>query len=232
MRWIIRRSLLATAAPMLALPLASPALAQTGQSSPLGWSGWARCDITVQGPGYSDQKTHTWVMDGGMPTALGAFYVYPGTWSVSGGGGLQQSQGSQSLTAQWATNVQAMSAPIAVFVRASDGQMFIQSRHTQLRAKGATQGYQQQTIAGKPQTPATIAVEAFEWTFPSISVPARATTVSSSQSQPTSGSVGVMQPAGSRGTASCSWQFGRGSSTPAAPPPVTVRAMPVAPSGP
>ena len=234
MRWFIRRPLIAIVAPMLALPLASPGSAQVASratsqaTSPLGWSGWARCDVNVQGRGYTDQQTHTWVMGGGAPTVQGAFYVYPATWSAAGGGGLQRSQGSQSLSAQWATNVTSMSAPIAVFVRASDGRMLIQSRHAQLRGRDAIQGYQQQTIAGKAQRPAAISLEAFEWAFPLITVPPKATSVSSSQSQATNGSVGVMQPAGSQGTASCTWQFGQGSAAPAAPPEVIARAVPTA----
>jgi hypothetical protein len=230
MRWFIRRPLIALVAPMLALPLASPASAQaTSQAtSPLGWSGWARCEVNVQGRGYTDQQTHTWVMGAGTPTVQGAFYVYPATWSVAGGGGLQKSQGSQSLAAQWATNVASMSAPIAVFVRASDGRMLIQSRHAQLRGRDAIQGYQQQTIAGKAQRPTAISLEAFDWAFPLITVPPRATSVSSSQSQATTGSVGVMQPAGSQGTASCTWQFGQGSAAPAPPPEVIARAVPTA----
>src|SRR6478672_10673101 len=148
MRWFIRRPLIVIAPPMLALPLPWPAAAQaTSQAiSPLGWSGWVRCDVNVKGRGYTDQQTHTWVMSGGAPAVEGAFYVYPGTWSVAGSGGLQYAQGSQSLAAQWATNALPMSAPIALFVRASDGRMLIQSRHAQLRARGAIQGYQQQTI--------------------------------------------------------------------------------------
>ena len=228
MRWLVRRSLLATVAPMVAPMVARPALAQSVQSSPLGWAGWMRCDVNVQGPGYTDQMTHTWVM-GGAPTVDGAFRVYPGTWSVAGGGGLHRTRGTTSLNAQWAANVQPLSAPFAVYVRASDGKMFIQSRHTQLRARGAIQGYQQQTVAGKTQRPAPISLEAFEWLFPALEVPAARTTLSGSMTLPTTGSVGVMQPAGSQGTSKCSWEFGQGAAAPAPPPAVPARAVPVAP---
>jgi hypothetical protein len=109
--------------------------------------------------------------------------------------------------AQWTTNAPAMTAPIAIFVRASDGRMFIQPRHAQVRGRGAIQGYQQLTIDGKAQTPAKIAAEAFEWTFPVVEVPASSTTVSGSSTPAVTGSVGHMQPAGSRATASCTWQY-------------------------
>lgn len=216
MRCSLRRPLRASVAPMLALALAAPARAQA--TSPLGWSGWARCEVSVQGRGYTDLQTHTWVMSGGAPSVQGAFYVYPATWSVTGSGALQRAEGAQSLDAQWTTNGPAMSAPIAVFVRASDGRMLIQSRHAQLRARGAIQGSQRQTIDGKAQRPVAISLEAFEWTFPQLTVPPRATSVNGSESKGTTGSVGPMQPAGSQGTASCTWQFGQGTAAPAPPP--------------
>jgi len=205
------------------------ALAQQGTSA--AWAGWARCQINVQGPGYTDQQTHTWTISGGAPTTQGAFQVYAATWSVVGGGSFSRTQGNQTLTAQWATNAPSISAPLAVFVRASDHRMFIQSRHAQLRSTGAVQGYQQVTIAGKPQTPGKIGAEAFEWGFPVIAVSApvppdtHATAVGSNTSS-TNGSVGMMQPAGSQGTASCTWQFGQGSAAPAPPPPLTAQAVP------
>ena len=139
--------------------------AQQGPFS-VPWTGWARCIVSVQGPGYTDQQTHTWNLTGGTPTIEGAFRIYAGTWSVVGGGSLQRTQGTQTLVARWATNVQGMRSPIAVFVRASDGRMLISARHAQLRASGAISGYQQITIDGKPQTPGQISSEAFEWPFP------------------------------------------------------------------
>ena len=229
---------LALLASTLATALASPLAAQATTSPLLGWSGWARCDVTVRGPGgYSDQQTHTWIMSGGAPAVQGAFRIYPATWSAAGGGGFSRTQATQTLDAQWATTVQSMSGPIAVYVRASDGSMLIESRHAQLRAPRAIQGYQQLTIAGKPQRPATIASEAFEWAFPSIQIarvpgPTPGSTILSangSSSRATTGSVGFMQPAGSQGTAACTWQFAQGAAAPAPPPPVAARAVPVPP---
>jgi hypothetical protein len=204
--------------------------ASAQQTPPAAWAGWARCQITVQGPGYTDQQTHTWTITGGAPTAQGAFQTYAGTWAVVGGGSLSRTQGTQTLMAQWATNGPNISAPIAVFVRASDKRMFIQARHAQLRSAAAIQGYQQVTIAGKPQTPGKINAEAFEWAFPVIAVsapvpPDRNATATGSSTSPLNGSVGPMQPAGSQGTASCTWQFGHGSAAPAPPP--TLAAQPI-----
>ena len=232
------RTELATAMLMLATLDAPPLDAQSATSSLLGWSGWAQCDVTVRGPGgYSDQQTHTWVMSGGTPAVQGAFRIYPATWSVVGGGGFSRPQGTQTLDAQWARTVQSMSGPIAVYVRASDGRMLMESRHAQLRAQRAIQGYQQLTVDGKPKPPATIASEAFEWAFPPIQIsrtagPTPATTIltaNGSSTGATTGSVGFMQPAGSQGTASCTWQFGQGANAPAPPPAVQARTIPVPP---
>ncbi len=205
------------------------------QQAPAAWAGWARCQINVQGPGYTDQQTHTWTITGGAPTVEGAFRIYPGTWSVVGGGSLTSTQGNQTRDAQWATTVQNMSAPIAVFVRASDGRMFIQARHPQVRAPRSVNGYQQLTIDGKQQTPAPIAAEAFEWTFPVVEAsrpnPNANLIANGSSSPPVTGSVGFMQQAGSQVTVSCTWQFaGPGAAAPQPPPALTAQAIPTPPA--
>jgi len=198
----------------------------TMQAPPPAWAGWARCEIQVQGTGYSEQQTHTWTMTGDAPSSEGAFRVYAGTWNVVGKGSLQRSQGSQSLVAEWAINA-TRPAPLAVFVRASDGRMFIQARHAQLRQAGAIAGYQQQIIDGKPQSPGKIGAEAFEWAFPVIDAAATSTTVNGSSTPAVNGSVGYMQQGGARGSASCTWQFGQGAAAPAPPPQLEAVSIPV-----
>jgi hypothetical protein len=214
----------------VSIALVSFAAAQPSSASQASWAGWARCEINVSGQGYSDQQTHTWMITGGTPTVSGAFRVYPATWSVVGGGSLQQTQGSQSQTVQWATTAQNLSAPLAVFVRASDGRMFIQARHAQVRAPRSVNGYQQLTIDGKAQTPGTIASEAFEWSFPVVEVsrpkPGENATANGSSTPLVNGKVGYMQPADTKATASCTWQFGQGSAAPAPPSTVTAQAVP------
>ncbi len=217
----------------LALSLSMSSVSVAAQPSPPSqapWSGWARCQISVSGQGYSDQQTHTWTITGGAPTLSGAFRVYPATWSVVGGGSLQHTQGNQTLMAQWATTAQNLSAPLAVFVRASDGRMFIQARHTQVRAPRSVNGYQQLTIDGKAQTPATIASEAFEWSFPVVEVSRSKGSpngiANGSSTPPVNGKVGYMQPAGTQATASCTWQFGQASAAPPSPPTVAAQSIP------
>lgn len=211
----------------LSITLVSFAAAQPSTQGT--WSGWARCEISVSGQGYTDHQTQTWTMTGGNPTVSGAFRVYPATWSVVGGGSLQQTQGNQTLVVQWATTAQNLSAPLAVFVRASDHRMFIQARHAQVRAPGTVNGFQQQTVDGQVQMPGAIAAEAFEWGFPVVEVsrpkPGANAIANGSSTPVVNGKVGFMQPAGTQATASCTWQFGQGSAAPA--PPTTVAAQPV-----
>ena len=205
------------------------------QWSQASWSGWARCEISVSGQGYSDQQTHTWTMSGGTPTVSGAFRVHPATWSVVGGGSSQRTQGNQTLTVQWATNAPNLSAPLAVFVRASDGRMFIQARHAQLRAPQAVTGYQQLTIDGNPQMPGRVGAEAFEWAFPVVEVsrpkPGANAIANGSSTPVVNGKVGFMQPAGTQATASCTWKFGEGSAAPEPPPTVAAQATPTPGAG-
>lgn len=199
---------------VLAVGVASPVSAQV--ASQAAWAGWAQCVINTQGPGYGNQQTQTWTTTGGTPTAQGAFRMHPATWSVAGSGSLQRTQGNQSLEAQWTTNVGGVSAPISVVVRASDGRLLIRAGHAQLRQAGAIVGTQTQKVSGTPTSVTAISAEAFEWGFPAIEDSAGAIRTQGSSSGNVAGSFGVMQPAGSTTSATCSWDFARG----AAPSPV------------
>jgi hypothetical protein len=197
--------------------IAPLAAAQAGPN----WNGWARCQIVVSGPGYSDQQSHSWTLTGAPATAQGAIRIYPATWTDVGSGSLQRTQGSQSLAAKWTTSAQGLSAPIAVVARASDGRLLIKSSHAQLHPRGAVTGTQQVTIDGKMQPPGTISLEAFEWSFPVIDDVATITRTSGTSTAPVTGKVGPMQPANARGTVSCAWQFVRSGTTAAPPVPTT-----------
>jgi len=173
------------------------------------WSGFARCDLAVNGDGYSDRQSHLWVLAGGAPTARGAIRVHPATWSVAGSGSLSESNGRQTRTAAWTTDVRGLSAPIEFTVRASDGRLLIKPWHAQLRARGAVSGTQRLIVDGQEQRPAPIALEAFEWGFPSLVESASATRVTGTSTPVVTGRVGPMQPARARATATCSWQLER-----------------------
>lgn len=174
------------------------------------WSGGAQCQVDVQGPGYSHRETHTWALSGGQPTRQGAMRIYAGTWSVTGQGSLQRTQGTQTLTAHWTTNASLLSATFAIFARASDGWLIIKPWHAQLRSPGGVTGTQKVTINGVVQSPeGVISREAFEWGFPTVDDAGSSTSISGTSTKVTTGSVGPMQPGGSQGTSACTWQFSR-----------------------
>ena len=146
--------------------------------------------------------------------------------------------GFETLRAQW-TRSANMSAPISVVVRASDGRLLIRSGHAQLRPAGGIIGTQNRVIDGKPTSSTPIRSEAFEWAFPAIEGAAAGTHITGSTSGDVAGSFGPMQPAGSRTTAACSWDFARAGTTasaappaPATPPPPATATAPSAPAVP
>src|SRR5689334_14934053 len=154
------------------------------------WAGSARCQLDIQGPGYADQQIHTWTLTGGTPTIQGAFHVYTATWSITGGGSWQRSNGTQTTSSQWTRNAQGVSAPIAVLARASDGAVIIQAYHGQLVARGALTGTQQVVGDGRSLPPTAIVADAFEWAFPTATGTPTSTTLSGSSTPVVSGSLG------------------------------------------
>jgi hypothetical protein len=137
-------------------------------------------------------------------------HIFPATWSVTGQGSLQRSQGTQTLTAQWTTNASGISAPIALFFRASDRRLVLKSWHAQLRSPRSVNGTQTVSVNGVVQSQTPMSLEAFEWAFPGSEVANTKTSISGSSTVPTRGSVGPMQPGGSQGTAACTWNFSAG----------------------
>ena len=202
--------------PIFAFVFAFAVRASFSQTSALNgpWSGQAQCQVSVQGQGYSHQENHTWTLNGAQSTPQGAMHVFPATWSVTGQGSLQRANGAQTLQAQWTVNSPPMNAPIALFVRASDGALILKAWHSQLRANSAVTLTQQLVVNGIAQAPGTSSGQAFEWTFPAAEVPSTSTSISGSNTIATNGSVGPMQPGGSQGTASCTWNFAAGTSMP------------------
>jgi hypothetical protein len=118
------------------------------------------------------------------------------------------------LQAQWTKNASLSNAPVAVFVRASDNHLILKSWHAQLGVHGAGTITQQQIINGVPQTSGAMSIDAFEWQFPAGEDVSTSHSISGSNTIATNGAVGPMQPGGSQGTASCTWQYTLGGSVP------------------
>src|SRR3954454_16020112 len=79
------------------------------------WRGQAQCQLTVQEQGFAHQEIQTWTITG-QPTVNSSMAIYPGTWTVTGQGGMQRMQGTQVLAARWNTNVPAINGTLAIFV--------------------------------------------------------------------------------------------------------------------
>jgi hypothetical protein len=145
----------------------------------------------------------------GHTTVRGSFRFVPARWTDIGSGSSQQTQGDQTLDTTWTVNAAAV-GKFQFVVRASDGKLLIGQANAQLRVRDGITGMQQQTIAGVPQTPGQVGLEAFETQLPPIVV--RATSRSVSGSMPPTlvhGSFAPFQPGSATVMKSCSWRFAK-----------------------
>jgi len=216
---------------------ATPGLSQTKTAADGPWAGWAQCRLTVQGQGYANQQTHTWVLTGTTPTLEGGFRLYPATWTVTGQGSRQRClSAGRTERDQWTTSGGPVPAPISVWIRESDATLRITSRHAQQRSPGGTIGTSTIRAPGGSQADRTtqIALDVYEWRFPAIeNVPTTSSTVVGSSTLPLAESVAPGQPPGTSSTAACSWQFVHGALAaiePPAPPATSTGAATASPS--
>jgi hypothetical protein len=100
------------------------------------WSGWARCELDIQGPRYAHREPHTWFVANATPTSRGT-----GSWSAVGGGHYDDGNPAvQSQHAEWSNNANvANGASFGVPVNA--GIVEIRPRHAQLRQSHGILGY-------------------------------------------------------------------------------------------
>ena len=191
---------------LLCVGVAGPVFSQ----APPIWSGQAQCQLSIQGSDYAHQEVQTWTITGASTSMPGTMPVYPGTWTVAAQGTMQRPLGPQSLAAQWTTRVPETSAPIAVFVRASDNRLIVKLWHSQLRAPGTITGVRQVVSASVPSTPTPIGLAAFEWPFPVIEDVSNSSSISGSGTIVVSGGLLPLQSPTMNGTATCKWQFHKG----------------------
>ena len=176
-------------------------MAQAPTVAPI-WTGSIRCDIDIKGPGYVNHQTHTWTLTGAIPLG-GGVLDYPATWSVSGEGSLLPTT-SNNASATWKTQGSAAGVRLGIFVRA-DRQVVVLARHGQLNVPNGTTGVR---LGAPPATPVPIAATVSEWRpFPTIVDAAASTHITGRSVTPATERLDALQPAGSQGQASCSWDL-------------------------
>jgi hypothetical protein len=183
------------------------------------WIGQVQCQLAIQANGSAHTETQTWTLTGGPPTLQGAIEVYPATWSVSGEGSQQRTVGVQLLASLWKSTVPGISAPIGIFVRASDNRLVIKSMHAQVSQAGAISGTRQMTAGAQPTA---MTYTAFEWPLPPIEDTAAATTVSGSANETIAATFFPQALGNPGGAASCKWQFTKGTPARTGGPAVSV----------
>lgn len=198
-------------------------MAQAPTAVPI-WTGSIRCDIDIKGPGYVNHQTHTWTLTGAVPPG-GGLLDYPATWSVSGEGSLLPTT-PNNASATWKTQGSAAGVRLGIFVRA-DRQVVVLARHGQLNVPNGTTGVR---LGAPPATPVPIAATVSEWRpFPTIVDAAASTHITGRSVTPATERLDALQPAGSQGQASCSWdlaQMGSSAVSSATVPPASAGANP------
>ncbi|HLG54156.1 MAG TPA: hypothetical protein VI485_02420 [Vicinamibacterales bacterium] len=191
--------------------LATPASSQTPSAADGPWSGQAQCVLSVRGPNYQDDQTHTWRITGGPPKISGVFRLWPAVWSVQGGGrrqivvpGRAAAAGASGPSETWTTNVPETSAPLAIWELAGGvGRIRIGSQHGILVAR---QGFNGREMLQGAEKPFTAASE--EWEFPVAEDKADATTIGGTRTRTLGGRrSGWRQALDVVTTETCTWNF-------------------------
>ena len=212
-------------------------LASLASSAPV-WTGSAKCQVDVDGgENYNDHQLHTWTIKSGTsPVREGAFQVHEATWSVTGRGykavaGSAPSVGGLYPTVNrstWTHDIREVSAPIAIFVRASDQRLSVVARHAQLNVpKGAAGEETYRWQNGNPvcgsnwfcsqqaAPPQPLAFTVYEFQFPRIEDAITSTHLTGwTTPMPVTGSVFPLQPSGATGLVTCTWDFSSASLNP------------------
>ncbi len=215
-------------APLLALLIAAPGLAQVPQPVAQGWSGWAHCDITIQASGYSHREIHLWTMTG-AGTRNANVEIYPATWTVTGNGSLQRLNGPTMVSAQWTVNGTLQNVTIGTTLHAD--RITVQRWTNHGPARSGLTGTEISTTNGVARSRSVI-LDVQQWAFPGIEAGTTSTRATGSTTLPFDGLRGPMNPPGDAvGTAACAWDFARGGVSPSTPPPSAVPSPPTSTPG-
>jgi hypothetical protein len=205
---------------LVALSLAVFAGPAYSQAPTASWSGWAQCQIVVQGPGYTSRQTHSWEITG-PATSSGAIQEYPATWTVAGDATIDTTDPQRTVRGTRRTEGSMAGARIGIFVRASDSRVVALLRSTQLSVAGGTTGTQQIALTGSPAPPTQSFTSAvYEWRpLPPIEDVSTSTHLSGTGVVPVNTRLDPLQPASATGQAVCTWDFVRGGQASALPRP-------------
>jgi hypothetical protein len=180
-----------------------------------GWAGWARCKLTIQGPGYNHGETHLWTITG-AGTSNANMEIYPTSWTVTGSGDLDRVSGPTRKQAQWRINGMLPDVTIA-FTRHAD-RIAIQRWTNHGPARSALIGTETTTINGVP-TSRRLELDVQQWAFPATSTRSPTSTrAAGSKTERFDGLRGPLAPPGSMGMAECQWDFAKSPDEPSPPP--------------
>jgi hypothetical protein len=206
------------ATPLLSLVIAAPIIAQAPQPVAQGWTGWAQCQITIQGPGYSHGETHVWKV-AGEPTRQGNMEISPMTWTVTGNGSLQRVSGPTTVSAQWTVNGTLQNVTSGATLHLDRITIHRWTNHGP--ARSALTGTEVTTTNGAARS-RVVVLDVQQWAFPGVETGTTGTRATGSNTVPFDGLRGPMNPpSGAIGTAACTWDFARGGVSPSAPPSAT-----------
>lgn len=197
---------------LLSIISAPAAFAQTPVAQ--GWAGWAQCQLTIQGPGYSHSETHLWAITG-AGTSNANMEIYPTSWTVTGNGYLDRVSGPTRKTAQWGINGMLPNVTIAT-TRHAD-RITIQRWTNHGPARSALTGTETTTVNGVG-TSRPLVLDVQQWAFPATSTRPTSTRATGSNSAKFDGLRGPLAPPGSMGRAECKWDFAKSPDEPAPPP--------------
>jgi len=202
--------------------LALPSLwSTTAQAA--GWSGWARCELDIRGPGYENKETHTWIVSNVTGNTMAT--QGPGTWSAAGKGMLDVGNPQTSHNhSEWSVNGNSSNGRFGVSV--NNGVLTLRPYHSQLGTSSGISGYSVYTANNNTRAPTYYTATEYEWAFPVVQGPATNQTLIGSSSGVSAAGWGSQRLSGSTMNVSCQWTFANGS-TPALPPPVAAVPIPV-----
>lgn len=201
---------------LLLAPTTQVSAAQLRSSAEGPWSGQAQCVVVAKGADYQDEQTHTWNLTGAAPTpappgSAQVYYTWPATWSVRGSGSKTfpsrspGATGRDDQTERW-----TIASDMNVTLRTTE----VVGNPNRLRIgiegqRGGPLGSIRVTEVSGRTRDASVQ----PWQFPAIEDNATSTTISgtSTRTYPDGFGVGWAQPPKAVTTATCTWNFRRGS---------------------